>query len=109
MEGTEQGRVAGNTAPYPSDALEHGNAAGGGQKVSSAKQRVAGASRKSIAARLNPSTHFLDFSMQTRKPYTMTRQREKWTDEEHQRFVEALRIHGRQWRKIEGEPFTSSS
>lgn len=40
--------------------------------------------------------------LQTRKPYTMTKQRERWTDEEHQRFVEALRVHGRQWRKIEG-------
>lgn len=40
---------------------------------------------------------------QTRKPYTITRQRERWTEDEHDRFVEALRLHGRQWRKIEGE------
>jgi SHAQKYF class myb-like DNA-binding protein len=41
--------------------------------------------------------------LQTRKPYTITKQRERWTDEEHERFVEALRLHGRQWRKIESE------
>jgi hypothetical protein len=41
-------------------------------------------------------------SAQSRKPYTMTKQRERWTDDEHERFVEALRIHGRSWRKIEG-------
>jgi hypothetical protein len=29
--------------------------------------------------------------------------REKWTDEEHNKFVEGLRLHGRQWRTIEGE------
>ena len=38
----------------------------------------------------------------TRKPYTITKQRECWTDEEHQRFLDALKAHGRAWRKIEG-------
>ena len=38
----------------------------------------------------------------TRKPYTITKQRECWTEEEHQRFLDALKLHGRAWRKIEG-------
>ena len=41
-------------------------------------------------------------TLQGRKPYTITKQRERWTDEEHARFVEALKLHGRAWRKIEG-------
>lgn len=36
-----------------------------------------------------------------RKPYTITKQREKWTEEEHQRFLDALKMYGRGWRQIE--------
>ncbi|MFS7955287.1 putative transcription factor MYB-HB-like family [Helianthus anomalus] len=36
-----------------------------------------------------------------RKPYTITKQREKWTQEEHKRFLEALKLYGRSWRQIE--------
>ena len=41
--------------------------------------------------------------MQARKPYTITKQREKWTDDEHALFLEALELHGRAWRRIEGQ------
>lgn len=31
----------------------------------------------------------------------MTKQRERWTEEEHDKFLKALKLYGRQWRKIE--------
>ncbi|KAA3458297.1 protein REVEILLE 2-like [Gossypium australe] len=46
---------------------------------------------------------------QARKPYTITKQREKWTEEEHQRFIEALRLYGRGWRQIEEHVGTKSA
>ncbi|XP_061347665.1 protein REVEILLE 1 [Gastrolobium bilobum] len=42
-----------------------------------------------------------DYSLKVRKPYTITKQRDRWTDEEHHKFLEALKLHGRAWRRIE--------
>ncbi|GLU12818.1 hypothetical protein SLE2022_294770 [Rubroshorea leprosula] len=42
-----------------------------------------------------------DHTPKVRKPYTITKQREKWTEEEHQKFLEALKMYGRGWRQIE--------
>ncbi|XP_024981211.1 protein REVEILLE 8-like isoform X8 [Cynara cardunculus var. scolymus] len=36
-----------------------------------------------------------------RKPYTITKSRESWTDEEHDKFLEALQLFDRDWKKIE--------
>ncbi|MED6110591.1 hypothetical protein PIB30_044512 [Stylosanthes scabra] len=42
-----------------------------------------------------------DYSPKVRKPYTITKQRERWTDDEHKKFLEALKLYGRAWRRIE--------
>ncbi|KAJ4828790.1 hypothetical protein Tsubulata_010803 [Turnera subulata] len=42
-----------------------------------------------------------DYCPKVRKPYTITKQRERWTEEEHKKFLEALKLYGRAWRRIE--------
>ncbi|XP_020576078.1 protein CCA1-like isoform X2 [Phalaenopsis equestris] len=44
-----------------------------------------------------------------RKPYTITKQREKWTDEEHKKFLEAICLYGRGWIKIQEHVGTKSA
>ncbi|KAJ7960038.1 Protein REVEILLE 1 [Quillaja saponaria] len=42
-----------------------------------------------------------DYAPKVRKPYTITKQRERWTEEEHEKFLEALKLYGRAWQQIE--------
>ncbi|CAA7044411.1 unnamed protein product [Microthlaspi erraticum] len=40
-------------------------------------------------------------SKKVRKPYTITKSRESWSEEEHDKFIEALQLFDRDWKKIE--------
>lgn len=42
-----------------------------------------------------------DPSKKVRKPYTITKSRESWTEQEHDKFLEALHLFDRDWKKIE--------
>ncbi|XP_031399037.1 protein REVEILLE 8 isoform X3 [Punica granatum] len=49
-----------------------------------------------------PATTAADSSgKKVRKPYTITKSRESWTEEEHDKFLEALQLFDRDWKKIE--------
>ncbi|MBA0862681.1 hypothetical protein Goshw_011581, partial [Gossypium schwendimanii] len=42
-----------------------------------------------------------DSNKKIRKPYTITKSRESWTEPEHDKFLEALQLFDRDWKKIE--------
>ncbi|GFP91482.1 protein reveille 6 [Phtheirospermum japonicum] len=42
-----------------------------------------------------------DPSKKVRKPYTITKSRESWSEQEHDMFLEALHLFDRDWKKIE--------
>ncbi|CAN1267567.1 Protein REVEILLE 6 [Linum perenne] len=49
----------------------------------------------------SPTTAADDLSKKVRKPYTITKSRESWTEPEHDKFLEALQLFDRDWKKIE--------
>ncbi|GAB4861679.1 hypothetical protein Ancab_036932 [Ancistrocladus abbreviatus] len=42
-----------------------------------------------------------DPNKKVRKPYTITKSRESWSEQEHDKFLEALQLFDRDWKKIE--------
>ncbi|KAK7391325.1 hypothetical protein VNO78_19739 [Psophocarpus tetragonolobus] len=54
-----------------------------------------------FAAAASAPDSFEDPSKKTRKPYTITKSRESWTEPEHDKFLEALQLFDRDWKKIE--------
>ncbi|XP_075501115.1 protein LATE ELONGATED HYPOCOTYL-like isoform X1 [Primulina tabacum] len=50
---------------------------------------------------MDPYSSGEELLVKTRKPYTITKQRERWTEEEHNKFLVALKLYGRAWQRIE--------
>ncbi|EXB84817.1 Transcription factor ASG4 [Morus notabilis] len=53
------------------------------------------------SANPSPSAPSDGSAKKVRKPYTITKSRESWTEEEHDKFLEALQLFDRDWKKIE--------
>ncbi|GMH41454.1 hypothetical protein BSKO_09364 [Bryopsis sp. KO-2023] len=47
------------------------------------------------------ATMEVEMPKKPRKQYTMSKPRESWTEAEHERFVEALKLYRREWKKVE--------
>ncbi|XP_074304713.1 protein REVEILLE 6 isoform X2 [Silene latifolia] len=61
--------------------------------AAAAAGNTAGSTALSIADESN--------SKKVRKPYTISKSRESWTEPEHDKFLEALQLFDRDWKKIE--------
>ncbi|XP_028770417.1 protein REVEILLE 6 isoform X2 [Neltuma alba] len=58
-------------------------------------------SSTAIPAGVSTASYGDDLSKKIRKPYTITKSRESWTEQEHDKFLEALQLFDRDWKKIE--------
>ncbi|XP_057805660.1 protein REVEILLE 6-like isoform X2 [Salvia miltiorrhiza] len=54
-----------------------------------------------MATDANTASGVDDPNKKIRKPYTITKSRESWSEQEHDKFLEALQLFDRDWKKIE--------
>ncbi|KAL6606381.1 hypothetical protein ACP70R_042034 [Stipagrostis hirtigluma subsp. patula] len=95
--------VSMSTAPHPLDSSVPGVGGGGGGDGKEEEARMR-AVREAVEAPLAvpaPAGEDEDGARRVRKPYTITKSRESWTEPEHDKFLEALQLFDRDWKKIE--------
>ena len=71
-----------------------------GQGAQHALQNQHAAHAAAVQAAAAAAQHQAAPPPKVRKPYTITKQRESWAPEEHERFLEALKMYDRDWKKI---------
>ncbi|KAM0898575.1 hypothetical protein ACQ4PT_021843 [Festuca glaucescens] len=91
--------VSMSTMPKPLEAaaaaaVSVGGGGGGKQKQQQQEQLAPPMAVPSASASAAEAT-------KVRKPYTITKSRESWTEPEHDKFLEALQLFDRDWKKIE--------
>ncbi|CAN6166260.1 unnamed protein product [Urochloa humidicola] len=90
--------VSMSTTPHPLDSSVPGVGGGGGEGKEARRMRL----RQAAAPVAMPLGEDDDEGRRrVRKPYTITKSRESWTDPEHDKFLEALQLFDRDWKKIE--------
>ncbi|XP_062229532.1 protein REVEILLE 6-like [Phragmites australis] len=97
--------VSMSTTPKPLDAAVAGagggvdeGGGGGGKKQQGMRGVLAIAAPPMAVPAPDPAG---EEARKTRKPYTITKSRESWTEPEHDKFLEALQLFDRDWKKIE--------
>lgn len=71
------------------------------EMVQAAVDKVARDTNKMSKRRSATRGASADGKKKPRKPYTQTRARVSWTPKEHQRFLRALELYSRDWKRIE--------
>uniref|UniRef100_A0ACD6AN08 Uncharacterized protein n=1 Tax=Avena sativa TaxID=4498 RepID=A0ACD6AN08_AVESA len=89
-------------APAPAAAVGGGggDGGGGGGKQQENQLAVAAATAPMAVPSASASASAAE-ATKVRKPYTITKSRESWTEPEHDKFLEALQLFDRDWKKIE--------
>ncbi|XP_074581645.1 protein REVEILLE 6-like [Curcuma longa] len=75
------------------------NEARGGREATAGLYCIDRCSPMSLSGGEAPSSE--DLGKKTRKPYTITKSRQSWTEQDHDKFLEALQLFDRDWKKIE--------
>ncbi|CAN6215447.1 unnamed protein product [Urochloa humidicola] len=90
--------VSMSTTPHPLDSSIPGVGGGGEGKEEARRMRLRQAAAP-VAVPLDEDDD--EGRRRVRKPYTITKSRESWTEPEHDKFLEALQLFDRDWKKIE--------
>lgn len=96
--------VSMSTTPKPLDTAAVSAAAvggGGDEGGGGGKKEVGGAAAVMAPPPMAVPAAAGEEVRKVRKPYTITKSRESWTEPEHDKFLEALQLFDRDWKKIE--------